>query len=138
MMTTTETRGPKTDCPNCKRYNANRAAYCKCGIDLSNGASLAAQLAKQCDELARREVHVETNQGTYGANEACRKVGTGDPAFANREVYETVGGTRRETGPDANDAPGRMRKIGYDALRSLRAELKKLRSEAEKAAKNQM
>ena len=73
--------------------------------------------------LLRIEVHTETNQGTYGASEACRKVGCGDPQFANREVYETVGGKRRETGPDEDDAPGRMRKIGYERLAELRAEL---------------
>jgi hypothetical protein len=73
--------------------------------------------------LEATEVHVETNQGTYGAAEACRKVGTGDPAHGNREVYETVGGTRRATGPDEDRAPGRMRRINAETLADYRKQL---------------
>lgn len=73
--------------------------------------------------LERTELHVETNQGTYGAQEACRKVGSGDTRFANREVYETVGGVRRETGPSEDRAPGYMRRINADQMRDYRAQL---------------
>lgn len=86
------------------------------------------ELQNEIDGLTACEVHMETNQGTYGASEACRKVGSGDPYFANREVYQTVGGQRREIGPDQNDAPGRMRSIGHEEMaekKSRLADLKK-------------
>lgn len=95
-------------------------------------------LKREIDAISRVEVHLETNQGTYGAGEACRKVGTGDPHFANREVYETVGGKRRSTGPDADDAPGRMRLIGTEEMSRLRKRLADLRAalaEAYRAAR---
>jgi len=85
-------------------------------------------LQREIDSLLRVEVHVETNQGTYGATEAGRKVGTSDPAFANREVYETVAGTRRETGPSEERAPGRMRRVNAGQMSRLRADLKHLRT----------
>lgn len=69
------------------------------------------RLLAEIRELESREYLVATNQGTYSAQEACRKVGTGDPAFADRNVYETVGGKKRTTGPDHDDAPGRMREF---------------------------
>ena len=85
-------------------------------------------LRREIAALEAVEVHVSTNQGTYGALEACRKIGSGDPRFANREVYETVGGARRETGPDEDCAPGRMRQINRQLLAGKRAELSQLRS----------
>jgi hypothetical protein len=92
-----------------------------------------AEIQAEIANLEKIEVHVETNQGTYGASEACRKVGTGDPAFANREVYETVGGVRRETGPDEDEAPGRMRKIGHESLSRYRKQLATLKVELKRA-----
>lgn len=74
------------------------------------------------------EVHVRTNQGTYGANECCRRVGTGDPAYGNREVYVTVGGRVRETGPGESRAPGYMRDIGSRHLSELREQLARLKA----------
>ncbi len=94
---------------------------------------IVAEIEQEIAELETVEIHVETNQGTYGAEEACRKIGTGDPRAANREVYETVGGQRRETGPDEDRAPGRMRKINRKALADKRAALKRLREELWKA-----
>ena len=60
----------------------------------------------EINSLLRVEHLVETNEGTYSAIEARRKVGVGDPEFATRKVYETVGGSRRSTGPDEDGAPG--------------------------------
>jgi hypothetical protein len=86
-------------------------------------------LAREIAALAAIEHCVETNSGTYGAAEARRAVGCGDPQFADRNIYETVGGARRETGPDAKDAPGRMRRLNRDALAADRRRLAALREE---------
>lgn len=94
---------------------------------LSTATEILAEIAAEIAEIEAEEVHVETNQGTYGSAEAARKVGCGDPAFANREVYETVGGKRRETGPGAGRAPGYMRQINADYMARLRAEVADLR-----------
>ena len=95
-----------------------------------------AELERAIRTLEASEIHVQTNQGTYGATEAHRKIGTGDPQFADREVYETVGsGECRSTGPDEDDAPGRMRRIGTDALSDARSELKRLREELKRLRK---
>lgn len=94
-------------------------------------------LEKQIRDLESTEIHVETNQGTYGATEACRKVGCGDPAFADRDVYETVGGgRRRERGPSEDRAPGRMRRINSEAMADLRRKLADLREQLRKARKS--
>lgn len=79
---------------------------------------LIAEIRVEVAELEATEIHVETNQGTYGS---------GDPAFCNREVYETVGGVRREKGPGEVDAPGRMRKINREQMKTLRGQVKALR-----------
>ena len=88
-------------------------------------------LDEQIAALEADEYMIETNQGTYGAAEARRKVGCGDPHFANRDVYETVGGTRRERGPDEADAPGRMRKFANNVaeLKGKRKTLNAMRKE---------
>lgn len=70
--------------------------------------------------LNQVEYLVATNSGTYGAEECGQKVGCGDPAFGDRNVYETVGGRVRATGPDHNDAPGRMRQVNAAALKTDR------------------
>lgn len=88
---------------------------------------LEAEDRREIEVLAGQEFLVETNQGTYGSAEAARRVGTGDPRFADRNVYETVGGSRRETGPSEDDAPGRMRRINAKALRKARERLARLR-----------
>lgn len=92
------------------------------------------EIYDEIEALERIEVHIATNQGTYGATEAGRKCGTGDPRFANREIYETVGGKRRETGPDAEDMPGRLRWINQEQMSRLRSELADLRKRAREIA----
>ena len=87
------------------------------------------EIQAEIDALTGQEYLVATNQGTFGSSEAVRKVGTGDPMFANRDVYETVGGARRERGPDEADAPGRMRKLNRAALAEDRKRLSELKRE---------
>lgn len=85
----------------------------------------------QIEELANREILVETNDGTYGAQEACRCVGTGDPAFATYRVYQRVGGGKpRIVGCDRERAPGYARHF-RDELVAAQRELAKLRKAAE-------
>jgi hypothetical protein len=73
----------------------------------------------------------ETNQGTYGAAEAARKVGTGDPAHADYRVYESLDGTRRVAGCDPARAPGRARRLRADSAVARRAEVGRLRTLAD-------
>lgn len=89
-----------------------------------------AAIRKQINELLSIEICVETNDGTFSAAEACRCVGTGDPAFATRNVYETVGGKMRSTGPSEDSAPGRMRpsKIARESLADYRRQVSDLRA----------
>jgi len=91
------------------------------------------EITKEIDALSAVEYMVATNSGTYGSGEACKKVGTGDPMFATRSVYETVGGAVRETGPDEDDAPGTMRRINANQLSSDRKRLTDLRAELRSA-----
>lgn len=77
----------------------------------------------EIEALRGVEYLIETNSGTFGAGEASRKMRTSDPAFATRNVYETVGGSRRVTGPDEDRAPGRMRAISRAALSADRKRL---------------
>lgn len=75
-------------------------------------------------ELARREHCVGHNEGTYGAAECQRKTGSGQPRAGLVEVYETVGGRRRRTGPD--NAPGVVRYCTPLALTEDRRRLKEM------------
>lgn len=79
---------------------------------------LIAEIQADIAEIEATEIHVETNQGTYTG---------GDPRLNNREVYETVGGVRREVGPGEEDAPGRMRRINAAQMKALRKQAKALR-----------
>jgi hypothetical protein len=81
------------------------------------------------ESLAGVEYMTATNEGTYGSAECFRKIGCGDPAFGNRYTYETVGGEKREKGPDADYAPGYMRTLNRDALSADRSRLSRMRSE---------
>lgn len=99
------------------------------------GKVTVADMEAELRAILACEVHVQTNQGTYGADEACRKVGSGDPAFANREVYETVGGKFRSTGPMPDDAPGRMRHINASEMAEKRARCAELRRMIREAKK---
>lgn len=85
-------------------------------------------LRAEARELAAREYLVATNQGTYSAQEACRKIGTGDPRHADRDVFETVGGGSRVTGPaEGSDLPGYMRGVSTDNLKADRKRLAEIR-----------
>jgi hypothetical protein len=77
--------------------------------------------------LARTEFEVETNAGTYSAQDAVRAIGTADPAFAEYHVYETVGGARRTLGCDPAVAPGRARYINARELAAKRLDLARMR-----------
>lgn len=83
-------------------------------------------MTKEIEVLRRMEFVVETNSGTFGNAEACRKVGTADPGFATRLVYESVGGERRATGPSQDNAPGYTRYVNAAALASARKKLAEL------------
>lgn len=91
-------------------------------------------LIQQIKTLSEERVLVATNAGTFGATEAARKVGSGDPRHATRNVYEMVGGGIVAEGPEESDAPGRMRRIGDAALAAKRATLAKLQSERVRAS----
>lgn len=88
-------------------------------------------LQKEIAALAATEIAVETNEGTYGAAEACRAIGTGDPRHANYTIWERVGdGKRRVQGCDPQRAPGRARRIGFTDLAESRKRLAALRRQA--------
>lgn len=86
-------------------------------------------LQREAAALAAVEHMIETNDGTFSQQEACRAVGTADPAYATRRVYESVGGVRRETGPSEDRAPGRTRSLNRDALSADRRRLADLRKQ---------
>ncbi len=80
------------------------------------------------ETLSGIEVVVEHNDGTFGATECQRAVGTGDPKYGLYTIYERVGdGKRRVEGCDPAKAPGYSRGTRAD-LNAKRAELKRLKS----------
>lgn len=84
-------------------------------------------IKRQADELANSWVLVATNQGTYGSTEAVRVVGSGDPRFADCNVYEQVGtGKRRVDGCDPDECPGCLRRFNGE-LAKKQARLAELR-----------
>lgn len=87
------------------------------------------ELEKTIRELAATEILVETNEGTYGATEAHRAIGVGDPQFANYRVYETVDGFRRVVGCEPDVAPGRPRRLNDGHMTRQRAYLAQLRKQ---------
>jgi hypothetical protein len=100
---------------------------------MSTTTRTKAEIQKEIANLEKIEVHVATNQGTYGGNDAARKIGSGRPAHANREVYETVAGRVRTTGPGEDAAPGRMRQINGRQLTDYRRQVAALRAELRQA-----
>ena len=86
------------------------------------------RLTKAIKRLESTEVMIATNQGTYGAVEACRAIGCGSPEFADCDVYETPLGVRRVRGCDMANAPGRMRWFNRE-LTAKKAELQRLVAE---------
>lgn len=88
--------------------------YCPCFKDEINA-------------ILNQELLIGSNAGTFGAEECCRKVGTGESKYGERREYETVGGNRRVEGCDRERMPGRMLpKIdNITKLKILRSEAKK-------------
>ncbi len=72
------------------------------------------------------EYLTETNEGTFGAHDCRRAVGSGDPAFGTYRVYESVSGTVRHTGCGKDRAPGYARRLNRDALAADRRRLAEL------------
>jgi len=101
----------------CRRYDTieslceNLEAYGEryLAAEVRESARKIAEVRLEIAALQIKEHLVETNDGTFGAEEAGRKIGTADPKFATRRVYKTASGARRETGPSANEAPGYTR-----------------------------
>lgn len=93
-------------CGTCATYRITLGADQMCRGCLGKIRASRADLKDRINELKAKEVMVETNQGTYDGLEAVAKVGTGDPRCANRDVYESVGGTRRVVGCSAEQTPG--------------------------------
>jgi len=92
-------------------------------------------LETEARELAATLVLVATNDGTFGAAESLRCTGNGDTKSATRNVYERIGdGAISSNGPSHDDAPGVMRHINAEQVRTLRVKLNELRQKI-KAAK---
>ena len=72
------------------------------------------EIQSEINTLLNVEHLVETNAGTYGDGDVVRAGCTG--GMAERNVYETVGGQRRATGPSEDRAPGRMRRINRETM----------------------
>ena len=79
------------------------------------------------------EYVVETNEGTFGAAECCRKTGCGDPRYGNYTIYERLDGQRRVVGCEPKKAPGYARKF-RDGIAAARKSLAGLRRELRSAA----
>lgn len=106
--------------------------YAEYDLDRRMGPVVEEMERERREEIALlrdAEYHTQTNSGTYGAQEAFRKVGTGDPHFADRDVYETVGGRVRSTGPAADRAPGYTRYLDAGQLKAARELLTRLEAE---------
>jgi hypothetical protein len=85
-------------------------------------------LEQEAAALAAVEVLIETNAGTFGAAECCRKRGCGDPVFGEYQIYESVAGDRHVVG-DPDDAPGYARRCGRQELGEKRRQLAELRKQ---------
>lgn len=82
----------------------------------------------------KQEVAIETNEGTYGAEEACRKTGSGDPAHNNYTIFESLNGSRRVRGCDPDKAPGYPRKLSVKSAAERRKEIARLEGIAKRLA----
>lgn len=85
------------------------------------------QIQAEINALEQVEHVIETNEGTYGLGDCQRAGVSGDPKFSTRNVYETVGGVRRESGPTIERTPGRMRRINCETMADDRKRLADLR-----------
>ena len=84
-------------------------------------ANIAAEIKRLSADLL-----IETNAGTFSADECCRAVGSGDPAHGNYRIYETLAGNRRIVGCDPKDAPGYARRFTHQSPAQRRNEVKRL------------
>ena len=105
------------------------------GDDEMTKTRTAAEIQAEINNLLKLEVCVGHNEGTFSAEDAHRKVGTGDPSFATRNEYETVGGEKRSTGPSVEKIPGYMQYGGRERLAQHRRELADLYAELKTAKK---
>lgn len=96
-------------------------------LDAHDAAKAAAEKRKnERDALWNEEFIVETNSGTFSAQDAVRTVGTGDPQHAEYRIYERVGdGRQRREGRDPHRAPGYARRFSRE-LTAARHRLKEL------------
>ena len=85
---------------------------------------LTEAIARMLDD----EYVVETNEGTFGAAECCRKTGCGDPQFGHYTIYERLDGHRRVVGCEPKKAPGYPRRF-RDEINAARKQLAELRRE---------
>lgn len=92
-------------------------------------ATEKATIQAEIDALTSQEFAVETNEGTYGAAEAARATGTGDPRWNNYTIYEKISGARRVEGCDPAKAPGRARKLSRADLRAANKRFAELRKQ---------
>lgn len=101
---------------------------------MSKSTPSKAELERMAAELSATWVLVGTNQGTYDANEAHRRIGTGDPRHADVMIYEQVGkpGKTRHHGPSGDNIPGRIRHFNSE-LSAKQVELSKLREQIKAA-----
>jgi hypothetical protein len=86
---------------------------------------IVARIENRIAEL-RADVMIETNEGTFSAQEALKKVGTGDPKFANYRIMESLDGGRRTIGCDPSKAPGRAIRGNVLSASDRRKEISRL------------
>ena len=86
-------------------------------------------LQQKINQLENKRYLVESNEGTWGATEAVRKVGTADPAFANSRLYITLRGHKRREGCARRNAPGYWRHFSDAERKSDREQLRQLERE---------
>lgn len=90
-------------------------------------------IRKAIRALEQQAFVIETNAGTYGATEAQRATGTGDPKANDYQVWETVTGKREFSGCHKSRAPGYaryFRPAGLVEARKQLADLKRQLAEA--------
>lgn len=98
-----------------------------------------AQLEAEIARLSAEKICIETNEGTFGAEECGRAVGTGDPAYGTYRVMVLVAPTADDhpawrrgpvhVGPPKNVAPGYARRLNTELLAERRQHLADLRRE---------
>lgn len=115
-------------CEICRKHSGGEARCDACNAAIKEAEN---EFRDQELRLANEWVLYSSNAGTFGPAEAVSKVGTSDPKFAERNVYEQVGtGKIRTTGPEQDNAPGRMRHF-TKALREKKQELVALRAKTQ-------